>query len=279
MQKIAMFSVTDNGKCFREMMVLAKQLGFSGMELLNHDDLSTPDLSVASALRDQAAELEMDLCCLSVGVDLMADPADGAVARLKDYVAVAKTAGAPYIHFTTFPVLSYDRRGICMNAMIQRLAPRVREVCDYAAEQGIGCVLEGQGFYMNGIEPLAGLVEAVDHPNMGIVADIGNVLCVDVSPERFVGYFAPLIHHVHIKDMVCSDTRDDTPGVSWAPSRGGRWLYRTELGTGCVNIKQCLRILAAAGYDGYYSIENTVLDRLDKVIPDREYLDRLLTNL
>lgn len=276
-QKIAMFNADSVSKPFVEMLELAKSFGFSGMELFDLADLKTPDVEAAKHIRDKAAELDMDICCMSFGADLMAQDLDAQMEQTKGYIRVAEAAGAPYMHFTTFPVLRHDIRGVDMNKMVRAIAPAVRELCDYAAERNIGCVIEGQGFYMNGVEPLAQLISEVDHPNLGIVADLGNTLCVDVKPETFVGYFAPVIRHVHIKDMVYTAEREDTPGVRWLSSRSGAWLRRTELGTGIVDIKRCLRILAAVGYDGYYAIENTVLNRLDKVPKDREYLSELLS--
>lgn len=278
-RKIGMFSACKNGRPYAQMLELAKEMGFSMLELYQYDDLQTPDLDVAKALAEKAASLEMSFSCLSFGADLMAEDVKPQLQRVKDYILVAQAAGAPYIHFTTFPVLSYDRRGVDRKKMIQKLAPSVRELCDFGAEHQVGCVLEGQGFYMNGVEPLAQLVSEVNHENLGIVADLGNTLCVDEAPENFVGYFAPLIRHVHIKDMVRQDLPDDDPKIRWIQSRGGKWLHRTELGTGGVNLEKCLRILKAAGYQGGYVIENSYLDRLDKAAQDLRYLENLLNKI
>jgi len=277
--KIGMFSATRNGRTFGEMMILAKDMGFSGIELFAHDDLETPDLNVAKRLADQAKEQKMTICCLSMGADLMAEDQARQVQRIKNYILVAKAAGVPYVHFTTFPVLCYDPRGIAMNRMIRTVAPAVRELCDFAGEHGVCCVVEGQGYYMNGTAPLAQLVEEVNHTNLGIVADLGNSLCVDEEPERFVGYFAPIIRHVHIKDMAQAAQPDDTPGVRWIRTRGGSWIHRTELGHGVVDLEKCLGILSAVGYDGWYSIENSYLDRLEQAAQDVRYFHSLLDRM
>lgn len=277
--KIGMFSPTRNGKTFGEMMTLAKEMGFTALELYNFDDLQTPDLDVAKRLADRAKEQEMTICCLSMGADLMAEDQAQQVQRIKDYILVAQTAGAPYVHFTTFPVLQYDTRGVSLNKTVHTIAPAIRELCDFAGEHDVCCVLEGQGYYMNGAAPLAQLVEEVDHTNLGIVADLGNTLCVDEEPERFVGYFAPIIRHVHIKDMAKASQPDDTPGVRWIRTRGGSWIHRTELGHGVVDLEKCLGILSAVGYDGWYSIENSYLDRLDKAAQDVQYFHSLLDRM
>jgi len=274
--QIGMFANCKNGRTYGEMLELAKNMGFSTLELFQYDDLQTPDLDVAKALADKAAELNMSFSCLSLSVNLMAEEVAAQIRRAKDYVLVAAAAGAPYFHFTTFPVLSYDRRGVDRNKMIQRLVPSVRELCDYAAEHQIGCVLEGQGYYVTGVEALAQLVSAVDHGNLGIVADLGNTLCVDEAPEHFVGYFAPMIHHVHVKDMVRRKLPDGDSHAPWIQTRGGSWIHRTELGTGVVDLEKCLRILKAVGYSGGYVIENSYLNRLDAAAQDLRYLEDLL---
>ena len=274
--KIGMFACAKNGRTYGEMLQLAKDMGFSMLELFQYDDLQVPDLDVAKALAEKAAQLNMTFSCLSLGVNLMGEDVEAQIRRAKAYILVAEAAGAPWFHFTTFPVLSYDRRGVDRNKMIQKLVPSIRELCDFAAEHQIGCVLEGQGYYVNGVEPLAQLLSAVDHENLGIVADLGNTLCVDEAPEQFVGYFAPIIRHVHVKDMVLRKLPDEPSQIPWIQTRGGSWLHRTELGTGAVDLEKCLRILKAAGYQGGYVIENSYLDRLEKAAQDLQYLEELL---
>lgn len=278
-QKIGMFAVDSVIRPHTEMVALAQQMGFSTVELYHNGDLETPDTEVAKRIAGKAAALNMDICCVSLGADLMDEDLQTQIQWVKDYIRIAEITGARYMHFTTFPVLSYDVRGVSMNKMIRTIAPSVRELCEYAAERNIVCVSEEQGFYMNGIEPLAQLIEEVDHPNFGIVADLGNCLCVDVTPELFVGYFAPVIRHVHVKDMVYKSRPDDIPGVRWLRTRGGNWLHKTELGTGVVDIEKCLSILAAVGYDGCFCLENTVLNRMDSAVQDLQYLRRLLDKL
>jgi len=91
-----------------------------------------------------------------------------------------------------------------------------------------------------------------------------------------VGYFAPVVHHVHIKDMVVQPLPTDEPGVRWYPTKQGSVLHRIELGEGIIDIERNLRILAAAGYNGNFSIENNVLGREEKAAQDLNYLAGLI---
>jgi len=274
--RIAAFAPTGNRQSYVQMLETVKNLGFGGLELYQYDDLKTPDLDVAKRIAERAAELEMTIPCLSIGSDLSGDDQAEQMERVKQYICVAETAGAPYIHFTTAPYMQYMPEFVPLGRLIRRIAPAVKALCDFAAEHHVGCVVEGQGYYINGTEPLERLLEAVDHPNMGIVADLGNLLCVDEQPERFVGYFAPVVHHVHIKDMVVQPLPTDEPGVRWYPTKQGSVLHRIELGEGIIDIERNLRILAAAGYNGNFSIENNVLGREEKAAQDLNYLAGLI---
>lgn len=277
--RVAAFACAQNGIPFAQMLEVAKKLGFGGLELYCYDDLNTPDLNVAKAIAQRAAELDMHIPCLSMGANLTGEDQAAQVERIKQYILVAQTAGAPYIHFTTVPYLQYKPEFVPLGKMIRRIAPAVKALCDFAAEHNVGCVVEGQGYYMNGTEPLEQLLEAVEHPNLGIVADLGNLLCVDEQPERFVGYFAPVVQHVHIKDMVVQPKPTEEPGVRWTATKHGNYLHRTELGTGIIDIERCLRILAAAGYKGSFAIENNVIGREEKAAQDRKYLAGLVEEI
>lgn len=275
-KRIAAFAPTGNGQSYVQMLEIVKKLGFGGLELYQYDDLKTPDPDVAKRIAERAAELDMTIPCLSIGADLSGSDQAAQMERVKQYIQVAEAAGAPYIHFTTAPYMQHLRDFVPLGKLIRRVAPAVKALCDFAGEHHVGCVVEGQGYYINGTEPLEQLLEAVDHPNLGIVADLGNLLCVDEQPERFVGWFAPVVHHVHIKDMVVQAKPTDEPGVRWTATKHGAYLHRTELGEGIIDIERCLRILAAAGYQGNFSIENNVIGREEKAAQDLRYLTGLV---
>lgn len=276
--RVGLFSCDSVGRPFVQMLEFCKERGYEGLELYENNDLTVPDLEVARRIREKALELDVAVCCMSQGANLMAQDQKAEVERTKKYIQVAELAGAPYIHFTVFPVLRYDIRGVNRKKMIQTVTPAIRELCDYAGERGISCLLEGQGFYVNGLETMADLVSEVDHTNLGIAADLGNVLCVDEKPEPFVGYFAPLVRHVHVKDMTFSD-KHPNDGKRWIPTRNGDWLNRGCLGDGSVNIEKCLEILKNVGYTGNFVIENTVFDRLDQAAEDLKYVQNMVSRI
>lgn len=275
-KKVAAFAPGVNGRSILQMLDVVKELGFGGLELCPYDDLKTPDLEVAMQVADRAAELDLMIPCLSMGANLAEEDQSAQVERVKSYIQVAEAAGSPYIHFTLYPYLKYVSSGLPIGKLVRRIAPAVKELCDYAGEHHVGCVIEGQGYYMNGIAPLEQLLEMVDHPNLGIVADLGNVLCIGESPESFVGHFAPLVRHVHIKDRFWQTQADEEPGERWIPTKDGAYIRSAELGEGVIDIERCLRILKAAGYNGNFAIENTVVGREEKAGQDCNYLVGLI---
>ena len=276
--RVGLFSCDSVGRPFVQMLEFCKERGYEGIELFENNDLGVPDLEVARRIRGKSLELDVAVCCMSKGADLMAQDQKTVVNMVKDYINVAEIAGAPYIHFTVFPGLAHNTLGVNRKKLIQTTTPAIRELCDYAGEKGISCLLEGQGYYANGLEAMVDLVSEVDHPNLGIAADLGNVICVDEEPERFVGYFAPLVRHVHVKDMDYSPVPREG-GLPWRPTRGGNWFRRCDLGTGVVNIEKCLQILKKVGYTGNFVIENTVFNRLDKAAEDLKYMKNMVSRI
>ena len=85
-----------------------------------------------------------------------------------------------------------------------------------------------------------------------LLVDMGNFVCADENPVTAVSRVAPYAIHAHAKDMILSMTKE---GDASFLTRGGRYCRGCVIGEGDVPVQQCLRILKAAGYDGYVSIE------------------------
>lgn len=271
--KSGLFSCTGNKVDYCSLLEIAKDMGFQSVELYQYDDLKTADINVAKRIGERAKELNIAICCQSVGLDFVDYNRDEQIAKGKAFVDVAQAAGSPSIQFSLFGDLKQRKEGLPLGKLLAYLAPAVREICAYAADHGVACLCENQGFYMNGIEPMERLLEAVDHPNFGLVADLGNILFVGETPERYVGYFAPVIKHVHVKNFLrWRDENDGAKPEGWILSRAGEYLFKTELRKGFVDLKKSFRILEAAGYEGWYAIENTLLNRREQMQDDLNFM-------
>jgi sugar phosphate isomerase/epimerase len=149
-----------------------------------------------------------------------------------------------------------DYKGVqSFDAVLPRLAKGCRAVTEYAADLGIKTMVENHGFFAQDSERMEKLVTAVDHPNFGLLVDMGNFLCVDEEPEKAVGRLMPYAFHVHAKDFHVKSGNQPNPGRGWFSSRGGNYLRGAVIGHGDVPIVQCLKIMKGKNYDGILSIE------------------------
>ncbi len=254
MIKTGLFAVAKNNMTYCDLMEKAHAMGFESLELYCFDDLATPDLEVAKKIKDKSLELEMSVDCLSMGADLFADQQEE-MQRVKGYIDVAAAAGSKYTHFTLFPTLEHDPAGLPTGKVIRQLAPAVRELCQYGAEKGIMCLCEGQGYYMNGIAPMDALMELVDHPNFGLVADLGNPACVDEDPVDFIGHFGQHIKHVHLKDFQLRSSQPED-GLLWRNTKHGKFFRRVPVGTGDIDLVRAFRLLKRLNYQGTVVLED-----------------------
>lgn len=255
--KTSLFSI-GYPTSFITLIDRVKSFGFDGIELFNSNELAIPDLDAAKRIGDHAKRQDIVVSCISVGADLSKADNSDEIARLKQYVLVAQAAESSLIHFTLFPRLKHDIERVPFYQILDRIILAVRELCAYAAERSVKCVCENQGFFMNGWDAFERLLTGVNHPNFGLVADLGNILYVNETPESFVGRFAPHICHTHIKDYFSKSGAGPNPGTGWKMTRSGDFLQNAEIGRGIINFEKIFRILIAAGYGGYYSIEHNL---------------------
>jgi sugar phosphate isomerase/epimerase len=115
----------------------------------------------------------------------------------------------------------------------------------------------------------------VNHPNYGILTDIGNFIVVDADILESVALTAPYAFHVHVKDFLYKDGSETRPSGWWTTS-GGNFIRGTVAGHGVVPIQQSISILREAGYNGYVSLEfEGWEDNIQAVKAGCEYLKRL----
>ena len=252
--KTSIFTLPSPDMSFRQAVDYALRLGIDAIEPYPHAEFITPSPEAAKRLADYAGEKGVGICCFSMLGDLTAADVRSEIKRLKEYADVAAALGSRYLHHTLAPGLTFDVRTSSFRTMIRRVAEAAREVFDYAGERGVRCLYEDQGFIVNGVERFDDFLDALDR-DAGVVADLGNILFVDETPEAFTARFLPAIRHVHVKDYLVKDSRWPHPGDGWYLSANGGFLRGTVIGHGQVNFTRVFSILSAAGYDGFYSIE------------------------
>lgn len=238
-------------------MQKAKELGFDAMEFSNitpHDGSSIEDY--AKMLRREADKMDFPIVSLVIGADLIngreGRTPEEEVAHVKRMVDVGAILGVKTMrHDVLYSLGGYKS----FDALLPTLAKRVSEIAEYAKTKGIKTCVENHGYICQDPDRVERLFNAVESDNFGLLCDMGNFLCADADPVRSVSTVAPYAVFVHAKDFYVKSGNTDNPGGGYFLSRGGNYLKGTIVGHGNVPVKQCLKILKKAGYDGYVSLE------------------------
>ncbi|MGI6149862.1 MAG: sugar phosphate isomerase/epimerase [Firmicutes bacterium] len=265
---------------------VVKELGFDVIEFAGFPQLppgETP-LSFAPRVKEACDAAGLRVANYTIGADFLKGSGGdwrAEAERLKDEVRVAKALGCSGMrHDATwgFPPTKEGARGF--DQALPVLAQGCRAVTEFAAELGIKTMVENHGYFAQDSDRVEKLINAVDHPNFGLLLDMGNFLCVDENPAQAVGKLLPYVFHVHAKDFHYKPGSEADPGEGWFPTRGGNYLRGAIVGHGVVPIVQCLRLLKAKGYDGVLSIEFEGMEDPVKGVRSglanlRRYLDAL----
>jgi len=110
-------------------------------------------------------------------------------------------------------------------------------------------------------ETIRALTEAVDSPAIGLNYDPSHLIRMGIDPVRFLEEFVARVGHVHGKDTeILAERRYELGREQPATFAkriafgGTHWRY-TIPGHGQMRWSRAFEILAAAGYDGFVSIE------------------------
>ncbi|MBR5543229.1 MAG: sugar phosphate isomerase/epimerase [Oscillospiraceae bacterium] len=225
----------------------------SGLLLKNTDE--------AKEARKILESRGLKVTCCSVFSNLYNSPRE--VESLKRQAEIAEALGSPFLHHTVLPWVQEDELPPFDEAMEVGLDAS-EEVAKHAADFGVTCLYEDQGFYVNGIEGYATFFNEMKRrcKNVGVCGDMGNSLFVDVPGEEFFKAFSKDILHVHAKDYF----RKTTPEEGWRRTLGGNWISSAPMGEGIVDIDMCMKILADNGYNGAVAIEDFDIPHSVKVL-------------
>ena len=156
------------------------------------------------------------------------------------------------------------------------MAPRIREVSEYARERGVRTCTENHGYVFQDPRRVEELILAVGSDNYGWLCDIGNFLCMDCDPITSVSTAAPYTFHAHVKDFLFRDGTYDAP-PKFITTLGGNHIRGTVLGHGVVPVKSCITALKRGGYDGWVSLEfEGMEDNIPALEAGFEFLSKLI---
>lgn len=125
---------------------------------------------------------------------------------------------------------------------------KLHEPLRVAADHGVKILLEPHGRYTDSVDHMEKLLELCHSPALGVNLDTGNLWLGGGDPVAMVKRLGRHIEHVHWKDWP----------AEMEAQRGklfGAGMSAIPLGAGVVDVKGAFQALAAAGFDGYTTLE------------------------
>ena len=233
----------------------AKELGYDGVEIVRGDQSDREMRALAATLKVQSEEAGIPIIAYMVGADFIKSGLDSEVNRLKGEAEIAALMGAPRMrHDSTAGVDAYGNK-VSFEDALPVVAEGYRRVTEFAAGLGVKTMIENHGYFMQDAERVKKLIETVNHPNFGWLADMGNFMCADEVSVESMKIAAPMAAHAHAKDFHYKTADEYIPAQGWFGTRGGNKLRGAIIGHGVVNVPACLKLLKEAGYNDWLSVE------------------------
>lgn len=243
MKKLTFSTLGCPGYDLGQIVSLAKRFGLDQIELrgAGNDPLDIDKISILqpenmAATAEFLAKSGVKICSLDCSA-FLANPS----ARIEECAFALRAAaklGVPFIR--VFGGDSGDH-----DADIIRVAERINNLCEL--EPTVTVLLETHDSFSDA-DSIRSVVSRVKRPNFGILWDAEHTIRAGVDSAEFVGEFAPLIKHVHLKDY----------------GESGLCLP----GDGLIDLRGIRDLLEKAGYDGLFSLEWE--KRWVKELPDIE---------
>jgi sugar phosphate isomerase/epimerase len=125
------------------------------------------------------------------------------------------------------------------------------QILEVAGAHQVTVNVEPHGYFTTRPEMMEKMLAFADSPYLRMNLDTGNTFIAGQDPVAFLKRFLPKVSHVHIKDVSESLAKAVRGGMT------GIAVSHCALGEGvnADNIKECLKILRDAGYQGVLSME------------------------
>jgi sugar phosphate isomerase/epimerase len=160
----------------------------------------------------------------------------------------AKLAGCPRIDTTDD---RFKPAGATDSEVLDHMRRIYREIVAAAEAYEITINIEPHGYYTTKPEYMQEMLRFVDSPRLRMNMDTGNTFIAGQDPVAFLDRFKDKVDHVHIKDVsetLAAAARGELTGIPVSHCAIGE-------GVNAGNIRKCVRMLAAAGYQGVLSLE------------------------
>ena len=163
-------------------------------------------------------------------------------------IRYAKLVGCPSVDTTDD---RFQPSGMTDAEAMAQMRRIYREVVKVAEAYDITINIEPHGYYTTKPAFMEEMLAFSDSPYLRMNMDTGNTFIAGQDPVAFLKQFTGKVSHVHIKDVsdsLAAAARGELTGIAVSQCAIGD-------GVNAANIRECVSILAEAGYDGVFSLE------------------------
>ncbi len=147
---------------------------------------------------------------------------------------------------------------------------RLRDLGRHAAEVGLELSLEMyEDTYLGTADDAVRFVREIDLPNVGICADIGNLIRLHRPVEHWrtmIEKVAPYMKYWHVKNYLRMED----------PRTGTIVTHPISMELGWINYREAIKIALAHGFKSAFLVEHYGGDGLTACATNREYIRRIL---
>lgn len=234
---------------FIEFAAQQQENGAQGVELLDYF-WRDRDAEIPKVLR-QVGDAGLELAVYSIGNDFF-QPDRGAwekqLAGAKSGIEVADRLGV-----RTLRVFSGNAKpGYAFEDGLVWIVEGLTASAEYAERYNVTLALENHGLMAGRSDQVRQVIDAVSSPALRANIDTGNFLLVNQNPTDAARDLAPLAALVHLKDFRRARS-DETEHIYKALD--GVAFTGAVVGQGQVDLPAIVKVLDAAGYQNWLSLE------------------------
>ncbi|HUG90614.1 MAG TPA: sugar phosphate isomerase/epimerase family protein [Planctomycetaceae bacterium] len=254
---------------WHELLDHARRYGYDGVEvrLLQRevDLLKVPEFRSPERARRRSELRDAGLCVCGLASSVRFDHADAADRRRqldigRAYVDLALELGAPFVRVfgDTLPANADDAT---RRSAVGQIADGLNQLGSCAAAAGVQILLETHGDFFDS-RLVAETMRQVASPAAGVLWDTHHPWRFCSEPlDETLERLQPWLRHTHWKDsIVRPEPKQHAQGDEAARQAhdlmsGHRHADYVLFGGGEFPAAECMRLLVAAGYDGWHSYE------------------------
>lgn len=254
---------TDNWRClsgsFRQAVAAAKRFGLEHIEfgvVDGQDFIEGLGYSPAVSLDSNPLRLRRYLESQGLRPSQIdaAYPITGplgatfAVRYVQRAIQFAAAIGCPFVDTTDG---QFKPEGYTDDEVMAITKENYRQILEWAEDYAVTVNIETHGPYTTNPEILDRMLNFFDTPRLRFNLDTGNTFIAGGNPVEFLKRFLPKLSYMHVKDVSASlaaAMRGEETGIAMSESPVGQ-------GVNAANIKECVRLLKKAKWDGVISVE------------------------